>query len=127
MTLPEYFTDKELACGCGCGLLPPQPLVRMLYTLRLLFNYKILTHSAARCHKYNKQIGGSPNSLHLPQDNVDEGIITGAFDISAKYVHHQHEHELIKHAMHVGFRGIGIKNNEFLHIDNRPNPAVWVY
>jgi uncharacterized protein YcbK (DUF882 family) len=117
MKIPEYFKDSELACPCGCGKMPQRHVIKMLYILRLLFGGPIKVTSGARCKTYNKKIGGSKESLHI------EGI---AFDIRVKN-HKNNEHKLIEYAMTADFRGIGIKDNTFLHIDYRIVPAVWGY
>jgi len=59
-----YFSDKELACRCGCGLMPQNELIVKLDTLRTLYGGPLVTTSVARCEAYNKKIGGAPQSPH---------------------------------------------------------------
>ena len=118
MKLPEYFTDKELACKCGCGLMPNGRAVELLYALRILMRFPITVNSGARCEAYNKTIpGSSDNSGH---------IIGKAFDIKVRN-HKANEHSLIENAIKCGFTGIGLKDNTFLHVDIRWPKAVWGY
>jgi len=115
MKVKEYFTDKELACPCGCGLMPDQKSIERLYAFRMIKGKPVIVTSAARCKAYNKQIGGADNSAHL----------TGAFDIKSNP---EDEWEDIKIAQAVGFNGIGINDNVFLHLDDKhPEPKVWGY
>ena len=67
MVLKEYFTDKELNCNCGCGLLPPYESLERLYLLRLLCGFPLYINSAARCKNYNPKVGGKEGSTHLPE------------------------------------------------------------
>jgi hypothetical protein len=131
MKVQEYFSDKELRCGCGCGLMSPKRAVEMLYAVRIIFGKPIIITSAIRCRKHNTNVGGSKNSVHLPwQERAQPAVSSGAFDIVAvnKERHRLYEYDLIKICQAVGFTGIGIKDNTFLHIDNRIDaPAVWGY
>ena len=115
MKIKEYFTDSELACHCGCGKMPDEQSIELLYALRLYYGKPILVTSGARCETHNLRVGGSPMSTHL----------TGAFDI---VVPAHDEWEIIRIAQFLGFTGIGISNNDFIHIDNKhQGPAIWTY
>lgn len=116
MKIPEYFKDREICCPC-CGKVPDKTAVYKLYCLRLLLDVPIIVTSGARCEKYNKKIGGSKNSYH---------IAGHAFDIKTKN-QNADEYNIIKIAQQVGFTGIGINNNNFIHIDNRFMRAIWTY
>jgi len=115
MLIPEYFTDKEIICRCGCGLMPDRRSVQMLYALRIIYNESIIITSGARCPTYNKKIGGAGDSAH----------IKGAFDM---VVPPNHEWRVIQIAQFVGFTGIGIDDNKMLHIDrHHDREVVWTY
>lgn len=115
MLLPEYFKDHELACPCGCGLMPSKRSVEKLYMFRMLRNKPTRINSAARCPVYNANIGGAVKSAHL----------VGAFDIDTD---RESEFEDLKNALAAGFTGIGISDNEFMHMDDeREEPAIWTY
>jgi len=116
MRIREFFTTKELLCPCGCFHLPDYRSIEMLYAMRLILNRPMILNSAARCERYNRHIGGSPDSAHL----------VGAFDIRTEP---GEEWELIRVAQLVGFNGIGFRDNSFLHVDRHHDPAgqVWGY
>jgi len=115
MKIPELFKDKEISCKCNCGLLPDQESVNKLYAMRLIWGKPMIISSGARCAFHNNLIGGAADSTH----------IKGAFDIETKP---EDEYELIKIAQFVGFTGIGINNNKFIHVDRwHEYPTIWTY
>lgn len=120
MRIDEYFKDSELTCKCGCGAMPSYYATERLYVLRVLYDNKIIVRSAARCLIHNKSVGGKDTSQHITEGNR-EGI---AFDIK---VPPADEIKVIRLALYVGFTGVGVKNNDFMHIDRREVPAFWTY
>lgn len=115
MKIQEYFKNSELECKCRCGLLPDTKSIESLYAVRLILDIPMIITSGARCEEYNQAVGGSKESYHL----------IGAFDIKVPL---EHEYHLIEVAQFVGFTGIGIKNNSFIHIDaHHLDPVVWTY
>lgn len=118
MVLKEYFKDNELSCKCGCGKMPSERVVELLYSLRILFDLPIKINSAARCESYNQSLKGAMTSTHV------KGT---AFDLASTNQHMFNEHRLLKLALQVGFNGIGISNNQFLHVDIRNNDLIWTY
>jgi len=61
-----HFSQKELACKCGCGQLPSLALAKLLELARHIGGSKPITISSAmRCHEHNLKVGGVPDSLHL--------------------------------------------------------------
>lgn len=72
----KYFSDAELACRCGCGLMPQEETQRFAdqvreewthYIVGLGFEAKLgalFCTSGARCEAHNKKIGGAPDSAH---------------------------------------------------------------
>lgn len=115
MKIPELFRDYELICKCGCGLLPDIGSVKKLYAFRLIMDKPIIVTSGARCRAHNKAVGGAKNSPHL----------IGAFDLK---IDRKDEYRAIMAAQSVGFTGIGINDNTFMHLDDkRDEPAIWTY
>lgn len=113
-----------MSCHCGCGALPDPAAVERLYALRILYGKPIPVRSAARCLVYNRSIGGKSNSLHItfPGIEVCQGV---AFDC---VVPPKDEVRFVGLAVQVGFTGIGIKNNDFIHLDQgRETAALWTY
>lgn len=129
MKIPEYFTDKEFSCHCGCGLTSPFDVVKLIYAVRLIMGIPIIIKSPIRCKKHNEKEGGSDNSFHLPWYESHRAQDVGALDIIAvsPSLHIKHEYELIRVCQFVGFNGIGIKDNTFLHVDNRITKSIWGY
>ncbi len=131
MKIPEYFTDKELKCRCGCGARPKEEAVIKLYALRILYGKPIFVNSGARCAAHNKLEGGKYNSRHVTKwkRKVKSGILVpvrmaDAFDLATTA---KTEGKLIRLAVECGFNGIGIKDNNFLHIDLRRDLKIWTY
>lgn len=127
MRLPEYFKDKELACRCGCGLLPPKSAVERLYMLRIVSRARIIILSGARCEAHNRAVGGRAGSIHLPghlrTSQYREG---GAFDISFAGIINRMT--FFDYAVRVGFKGFGWQMDS-LHIDDAERSRVihWGY
>jgi len=116
MKIPELFKDSELTCSCGCGMMPDKRAIEKLYSLRLIYNKPVTITSGARCANYNKRIGGAESSQHT----------TGkAFDLK---IPPADEWEVVRIAQSVGFNGIGLNNNVFIHVDDRASkPELWTY
>lgn len=132
MLVKEYFQDQrdKLTCGCGCGLVAPRRAVEMLYAVRIIMDIPTIINSSIRCKQHNIDIGGSEKSMHLPWQERDGYEEECAFDIVAgSRKHHRfHEWRLIQVCQFVGFTGIGLRDNTFLHIDNRRSyGVVWGY
>jgi uncharacterized protein YcbK (DUF882 family) len=127
--LKEYFTDPELACRCGCGLLPPESSVERLYALRMLYHKAMNITSGARCLKHNKAVGGATGSTHLPEkDRSGDAKSWGGQGFDIRISSRQEAAEIEALALQCGFRGFGYANT-FIHIDdaNRPQITRWIY
>ena len=116
MKIPELFKDNEITCNCGCGLMPDKRTMERLYALRLIYNKPVVITSGARCANYNKKIGGSEASQHVQGKGFDLAIPPAD------------EWEVVRIAQSVGFKGIGLNNNRFIHVDDRTGkPEMWTY
>lgn len=67
----SYFTDKELACKCGCGLMPKIVTISLLNHIRHDYGHPINITSGARCEAYNASIGGAKFSEHVKGNAID--------------------------------------------------------
>jgi len=128
MKIPEFFTDKELSCKCGCGLMPPVESVYRLYALRLLWGQPLTINSAARCKAHNDKVSKSVGSTHLPTDQrkgVSRTWGGCGFDIKASG---QSQRKLESLAIQCGFMGVG-EAKTFIHIDDADRPQItkWIY
>lgn len=119
----QYFTRKELECHCGCGGIPQHQFILSLEELRKEYNKPIVISSAFRCLKHNIKIGGVLDSAHT------QGL---AADIK---ISGKNAHELLKHALNLGFTGIGIQQkglptSRYIHLDiamGLLRPNIWSY
>ncbi len=114
----KYFAHKELECKCGCGKADMDDMfLERLDMLRYKYNRPIILNSAYRCSNHNENVGGVANSSHT------KGL---AVDIKCSG---SEKYWLLKHAMGLGFQGIGVASS-FLHLDDKtesPRPNVWTY
>ena len=112
----EHFSEAELACRhCGvnqCG----EELVAALEKLRAAVEKPVLIDDAYRCPAHNAEVGGATHSQH------EEGA---AADIR---VEGMTARELYAAAAATGaFRGFGVSEGEYIHVDIRATPAKWCY
>jgi uncharacterized protein YcbK (DUF882 family) len=129
MLVKEFFSDAELKCKCGCGLMPSAGSVERLYALRILYGKPMTVTSAARCKAHNAKVKGASGSTHVPAKDragVSSGWGGQGFDIRVSGV--RELVEIARLALSCGFRGIGIAET-FIHIDDaaRPDVTFWDY
>lgn len=61
----KYFSDAELSCKCGCGLMPTEETIKLADKVREDWQAPVLCVSGARCAAHNTKVGGAPQSAHL--------------------------------------------------------------
>lgn len=115
--LATLFTDTELRCRCGCGLLKLHRGFReALVALREEFGRKMILTSACRCRAHNDAVGGHSRSLHIGDEPQHPGQ-TGALAVDVRTPDGAYRGELFalawKHGFSVGWGG------GFLHLDRR--------
>jgi len=112
----KNFSNKELSCSCGCGLMPSRVPMARLIMLRERFGKPMVITSGARCEKHNNKVGGAKSSYHLAG---------AAFDV--RLPNKNDLPEFISLAYKNGFRGIGVINQDkgVIHIDCRDKP-IWI-
>ena len=126
--MTPHFSDAELACKCGCGLLPKPDFMEKVETLRVAYGKPLRVTSAARCPEYNAKVSSTGlTGPHTTGRAID-------FGISGADAHH-----LLRTAMrHCNFTGIGVSQKgphekRFLHFDDlpdapgQPRPTLWTY
>jgi len=119
------FKVSELACKCGCGMLPKQDFMNKVQKARELTGFPWIVTSTARCPKYNALV--STTGLTGPHT-------TGrAINIKTRG---EQALTIVKAMLAVGFTGIGVNqkgNDRFIHGDDLPNaagqprPTIWSY
>lgn len=112
--LSAHFMRSEFACRCGCGRdTVDYALFKVLLDLREEFG-EIKITSGNRCPRYNRQVGGAPNSQHLKGK---------AADIQAKYANPARVQQYL---IDIYPDSLGIGGYEtFTHIDSRNEKARW--
>lgn len=116
MQYTNNFSKSEFDCPC-CGKNEMDiNHVKRLQVLRDELNRPLSINSGYRCEIHNEEVGGVTGSRHLI--GIASDIDTEDFGYSQLY-------ELIKYAIVLGFRGIGIGEN-FVHLDTRKTPhKMW--
>lgn len=120
-TVPNYFSDKELMCKCGCKeVRMDEEFMDKLNLARSFADKPWKVNSAYRCPKHNKAVGGGNNSTHMAGKAVDISAPTS-----------QKKYEIISCALKAGFTRIGVGKN-FIHLDSGtthkyPQRVVWTY
>lgn len=121
-----HFSDRELACSCGCAGLPPQEFQDELEKLRVRWGSPLPVSSGFRCAKRNQQVSNTgPRGPHT----------RGAVDL---LVPPDRVVDFLMLAIRHGWRGIGLHQHgphasRFVHLDRLPNapdcprPRVWTY
>lgn len=111
------FTEAEMACRCGCGMLPSEYFMADLQAFRNACGFSFPVTSGARCPAHNAKQGGAPGSWHLKGEAGD----TKCTDSARRYT-------IVTLAPQYGFHGIGIAAG-FVHLDRRKwtEGRIWTY
>ena len=120
----EHFSRKELQCKySGQCEMNPDFLARV-EELRIAFGKPLRVSSGYRSAdhpvKRVKTERGKSTGYHTRGEALDF------------LVHGEDAHRLLKLAIDLGFKGIGISqkghfNSRFIHLDHRSEPAMWSY
>lgn len=115
----EWFSQDELACGCGCGYDDfDQETLFMLNLARTLAGAPFVINSGNRCKAHNTTVGGSAKSSHLKGCAVD----IKATDSKTRY-------NVLHGLISAGFTRIGVAKT-FIHADNdksKSQEVTWLY
>ncbi len=116
--MKNYFSDNELKCKCGCGLLNFAPGFREhLNHLRDEFGIPMRVNSCCRCYKHNEAIGGHEKSLHVGDNPYHKTKGTIAIDIDTS-AYSRDEREQLIYLAAVNNWSVGL-GDTFLHLDLR--------
>jgi len=119
METKRYFSDEEIQCKCGCGLIIVIPSFFLkINRVRGIVGHPLTVNSWCRCPTHNTLVGGSATSSHLNGWAVDLACPT-------EYI----KYRILLAAGKVGFRGVGVGKN-FIHLDNDPGKypnRFWIY
>ncbi|MCA8899628.1 MAG: hypothetical protein KDA53_00085 [Hyphomonas sp.] len=113
-----HFSPRELACRCGGKFCKgeywhEEAFLDALEALRAEIGAPLAINSGHRCDLWNAWVGGAANSMHK---QVAADVSLAGHD----------RHALKAAAQRTGFTGFGLGTN-FLHIDRRAVPTVWLY
>lgn len=111
----EYnFSRHEFSCHCGCGFdTVDHDLLEALQDIRNHFSIPVIISSGARCENHNREMGGSPTSMHLFGQAADFKIFIN-LEIVYKYLLEKY----------INRYGLGLYNT-WIHIDIRKEGARW--
>lgn len=123
--MTPHFSRSELACRCGCGMLPEIDFMERVEAVRERFGRPMTVTSAARCPAHNARVSGTgATGPHTTGRAID--LAVRGWDALS----------VIKIALDCGFTGIGVNQkggSRFIHLDDLPNkpgqprPTVWSY
>ncbi|MCB9229799.1 MAG: DUF882 domain-containing protein [Deltaproteobacteria bacterium] len=113
--LTRNFSRDEMACPC-CGACDmTSEFMTRLQTFRDLLRVPVAIASGFRCEAHNREVGGSPESMHLTGQAADPVIIP------------EQRHRMIELAYKLEFSGVGLGKSKF-HLDTGPvRQRSWGY
>lgn len=121
----EYFSEKEMACQCGCGESPmDQAFMDKLTQLRITYGKPIRISSGYRCPNHPIEAKKSKPGAHASAKAADLAV------------DREDAYDILSIAMDMGFEGIGVQqkgSGRFIHLDTCtqddgfPRPTVWSY
>lgn len=122
----KYFSESEMICKCGCGLLPKHEFMLTLDVIRERSGFPLVVLSGARCPAHNSKVASTgvegPHTLGL------------AADVQATRLQ---AYRLVQMAIEAGITGIGInqdkKSTGSVHLDKilgipgYYRPLIWSF
>lgn len=121
MNWGKYFTEAEFRCShCGEAKMD-QAFIARLNELREECGFSLRVSSGYRCPDHPIEAKKAASGAHTTGKAVD-------FAVDGKLAH-----ELLKHAMDMNFKGVGVQQKgtgRFIHLDdwNTSNrPTIWSY
>lgn len=115
--LTKNFIRKEFDCRCSrCQTTKHDPeLSSKLQILRDYTGKEVIPTSGYRCPEHNAEVGGGTLSYHMDGMACDFII----FDMSVS--------EICKICEAIGFNGIGMYDDGYVHVDVRPASAKYFW
>ena len=114
--LSAHFSREELQCRCCGELKINSRLVEGLEALRELAGVLVVVHAGYRCARHNAEVGGVPHSEHT---------LGLAADVHLPDMSLQQMYELASSVAQFAEGGIGVYDENFLHVDVRGHRARW--
>ncbi len=114
--LSAHFSRQELQCRC-CGRLEVDSrLLDGLEALREVAGVPVIVHAGYRCARHNAEVGGAVHSEHT---------LGRAADVHLPGRSLQQMYELASSVAEFAEGGIGVYDENFLHVDARGHRARW--
>lgn len=120
--MTNHFSDAELTCKCGCGMLPDKKFMDRVETLRVKAGFPMGVSSGARCANHNAKVSGTgTDGPHTTGKAIDLAVSRGE------------AYKVLKIAFEMGFTGIGVNqkgSSRFIHLDDISSdvrPTIWSY
>lgn len=115
--LTTNFVKKEFDCRCNrCQITKHDPeLSSKLQILRDYTGKEVIPTSGYRCPEHNAEVGGGTQSYHMKGMACDFVI----FDMNVS--------EICKICEAIGFNGIGMYDDGYVHVDVRPSSAKYFW
>lgn len=115
----RHFDDNEFECNCGCkGNQMDYTFTRKLDRAREISGVPYVITSGYRCEKYNKDVGGKPDSSH------PKGLAADIYTDGSRW-----RFKILDGLIRAGFTRIGIAD-DFIHADDdkdKDPEVAWVY
>ena len=112
-----HFSIAEFDCpDCGKNNMD-ELFLEMLDVARNIAGVPFVINSGCRCHKHNREVGGSEGSSHLSGNAADISCSNSTDRI-----------KIVRACIQAGFNRIGV-GSIFIHVDNSmdKNEAMWKY
>lgn len=127
-TIDEITLGRKIPKSLIWNILPT---IRVLQELRNTYGKPIIINSSYRSPAYNKQVGGSKDSLHLYFNALDFTVRERA-DLKKLFLQLDKwdKENYFQFLPKSGSMGIGFYENRFIHLDtravlNKVSPARW--
>lgn len=121
----KYFSEKEMACQCGCGRAPmDQHFMSVLDAIRESYGAPLIITSGYRCPEHPIEARKSSPGAHASGKAADLAV------------DRENAHKILRIAANLGVPGIGVQQKgagRFIHVDTCtteegfPRPTVWSY
>lgn len=110
--ITEHFDESEFKCPCCGRVVINKPFIQRLEKLFDKMNATcIIISSGYRCPKHSVEVGGYANDAHVMGFAADLAVYRGGKPYKATTVAY--------YAEQLGFGGIGIINDTYIHLDAR--------
>lgn len=121
----KHFAARDFACKCNgycdhVAAISPETVAK-LAKIRDLIGKPLTIISGTRCEKYNRMVGGTLGSAHIPRNGVSRAVDIRCPDSEFRFA-------FLTAALSI-FNRIGI-GKDFIHVDDDPDQTanvVWQY